>query len=206
MPKVRHQHSPHRAKLLVLGLLVSLSNQVLKAKVLLAPCLCGWSLGAGGKDDLIFLWAHPSVVCGHFSSSLYFGKTRAEKTHKARKHFRRVTDIELQDKDEFLFSAYEDNGPRYVHAMGELLSDKTKLKEAIEKLPKQGDESGPLYMGVGVGTTDIPPTVMRERWFGIRALLQNNVIQRKDDSWEEDAHVVQTILEFERFLTIITWR
>ena len=44
---------------------------------------------------------------------------------------------------------------------------------------------------------------MREREFGVRALLQNNVILLKDDSWEEDAQVVQTILDFDRFLVII---
>ena len=134
------------------------------------------------------------------------GKLTRRKRTKHVKHFRKVTDIELRDKDEFLFSEYENNGPRYVHAMGQLLSDRTKLKEAIDELPEQDDESEPLYTGVGVGTTDIPPAVMRDREFGVRALLQNNVIQRKDDSWEEDSHVVQTILEFDRFLTIIKWR
>ena len=44
---------------------------------------------------------------------------------------------------------------------------------------------------------------MREREFGVRALLQHNVILLKDNSWEEDAHIVQTILEFDRFLAII---
>ena len=48
--------------------------------------------------------------------------------------------------------------------------------------PEQCDESESLYTGVGVGTTDIPPIVMREREFGVRALLQNNVILLKDDS------------------------
>ncbi|MXZ10999.1 MAG: hypothetical protein F4Y79_16335 [Gemmatimonadetes bacterium] len=131
------------------------------------------------------------------------GKFTRRKRKKHVKLFRRLTDIELQDKDEFLFSAYEDNGPHYIHAMEQLLSDKTKLKEAIDELPEQGDESESLYRSVGVGTTDIPPSVMREREFGIRALLQNNVIQQKDDSWEEDAHVVQAILAFDQFLVII---
>ena len=131
------------------------------------------------------------------------GKFTRRKRKKHVKHFRRVTDIELQDKDEFLFSAYEDNGPHYIHAMVQLLSDKTKLKEAIDELPEQGDESESLYRNVGVGTTDIPPSVMLERGFGVRALLKNNVIQQKNDSWEEDAHVVQTILDFDRFLVII---
>ena len=129
-------------------------------------------------------------------------KFTRKKRKKHVKLFRRVTNIELQDKDEFLFSAYEDNGPHYIHAMVQLLSDKTKLKEAIDELPEQGDESESLYRSVGVGTTDIPPSVMREREFGIRALLQNNVIQQKDDSWEEDTHVVQTILAFDEFLVI----
>ena len=125
--------------------------------------------------------------------------TRKKRT-KHVKHFRRVTDIELQDKDEFLFSVYEDKGPDYIHAMGQLLSDKTKLKEAIDELTEQGDESESLYRSVG--TADIPPSVMLQRGFVVRALLKNNVIQQKEDSWEEDAHVVQTILEFERFLVI----
>ena len=131
------------------------------------------------------------------------GKFTQRKRKKHVKHFRRVTNIELQDKDEFLFSAYEDNGFDYVHAMGQLLSDKTKLKEAIDELPEQGDGSESLHRSVGVGTTDIPPIVMRERGFGVRALLQNNVIQRKNDSWKEDAHIVQTILDFDQFLVII---
>ena len=131
------------------------------------------------------------------------GKFTRRKRKKHVKLFRRLTNIELQDKDEFLFSAYEDNGPHYIHAMEQLLSDKTKLKEAIDELPEQGDESESLYRSVGVGTTDIPPSVMREREFGIRALLQNNVIQQKGDSWEEDAHIVQTILAFDQCLVII---
>ena len=130
------------------------------------------------------------------------GKFTRRKRAKHVKHFRRITDIELQDKDEFLFSAYEGNGFDYVQAMGQLLSDKTKLKEAIDELPEQGDESESLNMGVG--TTDIPPIVMLQPGFVVRALRKNKVIKKNDDdSWEEDAHIVQTILEFERFLTII---
>ena len=53
-----------------------------------------------------------------------------------------------------------------------------------------------------VGTTDIRPKVVLQRVSNVRVLLQNNVIKQKDDSWESDAHVVQTILEFERFLVI----
>ena len=128
------------------------------------------------------------------------GKFTRRKRAKHVKHFRSITNIELQGKDEFLFSGYENNGPDYVHAMGQLLSDKTKLKEAIDELSEQGDESESLYRSVG--TTDIPPSVMLEREFGVRALLKNNVIQEKDDSWEEDTHVVQTILDFDRFLVI----
>ena len=118
-------------------------------------------------------------------------KLTQRKRKKHVKHFRRVTDIELQDKDEFLFSAYEDNGFDYVQAMGQLLSDKTKLKEVIDELPEQGDESESFYIDVGIRVSDV------------RALLQNNIIKEKDDSWEEDAHVVQTILDFNRFLVII---
>ena len=126
--------------------------------------------------------------------------TRTRRTKHIR-HFRKVTDIELQDKDEFLFSAYENNGRYYVKALTELLSDKNELKKAIDELGELGEESKQFH--VGVGTTDIPPIVMREQAFGVRALLQNNVIQQTGDSWEEDAHVVHTILEFERFLRII---
>ncbi len=126
-----------------------------------------------------------------FSVDFVSEKLTRRKRKKHVKHFRRVTDIELQDKDEFLFSAYEDNGFDYVQAMGQLLSDKTKLKEVIDELPEQGDESESFYIDVGIRVSDV------------RALLQNNIIKEKDDSWEEDAHVVQTILEFERFLVII---
>lgn len=119
------------------------------------------------------------------------------------RHFRKVTDIELQDKDEFLFCAYENNGRYYVQALTELLSDKNELKKAIDELGQLGEESEQFY--VGVGATDIHPMVMREQRFpfGVRALLKNNVIRQKGDSLEEDAHVVHTILEFERFLRII---
>ena len=37
------------------------------------------------RADCIFLWAYPFVNCCHFSSSLCFGKTHADKTHKAQK-------------------------------------------------------------------------------------------------------------------------
>ena len=133
-----------------------------------------------------------------FSVDFVSEKLTRRKRKKHVKRFRRATDIELQDKDEFLFSAYEDNGFDYVHAMGQLLSDKTKLKEVIDGLPRQSGVSESFYMDVG--TTDIRPKVMLQRVSDVSALLQNNVIQRKNDSWEVDAHVVQTILEFERFL------
>ena len=134
------------------------------------------------------------------SVDFFSGKLTRRKRKKHVKHFRKVTDIALQDKDEFLFTEYEDNGPHNVHAMGRLLSDKTKLKEAIDELSEQGDESEQLF-NMRVDTTDIP--VMLPREIGVDALLQHNVIQRKDDSWEEDVHLVQTVLEFDRFLAII---
>ena len=129
------------------------------------------------------------------------GKLTRRKRVKHVKHFRRVSEIELLDKDEFLFSVYEDFGYHYVYAMGQLLSSKTKLQETFDKLSEQNDVSDQLYMGVG--TPDAPPTIMLGQERGIHALLQNNVIQRKGDTWEQDEHVVQTILEFYRFLTII---
>ena len=147
---------------------------------------------------LYFLGLTLLLLATIFSVEFISEKLTRRKRKKHVKHFRRVTVIELRDKDEFLFSAYEDNGFDYVHAMGQLLSDKTKLKEVIDGLPRQSDVSESFYMDVG--TTDIRPKVMLQRVSDVRALLQNNVIQRKDDSWEVDAHVVQTILEFERFL------
>ena len=155
-----------------------------------AARLISYSLGL-----ILLLFAVISLV--DFISEKLTGRKR--KKHV--KHFRRVTDIELQNKDGFLFSAYEDNGPDYVHAMGQLLSDKTKLKEAIDELPEQSDESESLQ--TSVRTVNIPPRIMLQRGFGVRELLKNNVIQRKDDSWEEDAHIVQTILDFDQFLAII---
>ena len=136
------------------------------------------------------------------SPVVYFsGKFTRRRRRKHIRHFRKVTDIELQDKDEFLFSAYENNGRYYLQGLTELLSDKNELKEAIDELGELGEESKQFH--VGVGATDIPPMDMREQAFGVRALLQNNVIHQTGDSWEEDAHVVHTILEFERFLRIV---
>ena len=129
------------------------------------------------------------------------GKLTRRKRAKHIKHFRRVTETELQDKDEFLFTAYEDHGYYYVHAMGQLLSSESKLKKTLDELPEQSDVSEQVYMGMG--TTDVPSTIVLKSGPGIHALLQNNVIQRNGDAWEQDSHVVQTILEFDQFLAII---
>lgn len=161
-------------------------------------------VGVQAARMVIYFFGLILLVVAVISPVVYFsGILTRTRRRKHIRHFRKVTEIELQDKDEFLFSAYENIGRYYVQALTELLSDKNELKEAIDELGELGDESEQFHMDVGA--TDIPPMVMRKQAFpfGVRALLKNNVIQQKGDSLEEDAHVVHTILEFERFLRII---
>ena len=129
------------------------------------------------------------------------GKFTRRKRAKHIKHFRRVTGIELQDKDEFIFSEYMDNGHRHVKAMSSLLTNKTKLKEVLDELPDKGVESKNRNSGVSV--PDIPLHFPLSPEIVVHALMRKNVIQRKGDSWEEDSHTVETIIEFDRFLSII---
>ena len=166
-------------------------NLVFSGSVLVqAARLFSYSLGL-----VLLLFAVISPVV--FAS----GKLTQRKRAKHIKHFRKVAKTELQDKDEFLFTAYRDHGYYYVHALGQLLSSETKLKEALDELPEHIDETEQLYMDVD--TNDVRSKVMLGLGSDVHALLQNNVIQRNGDTWEQDTHVVQTILEFDRFLAII---
>lgn len=129
------------------------------------------------------------------------GKFTRRKRAKHIKHFKRVTDIELEDKDEFIFSEYMDNGHHYVKAMSRILSNKTKLKDVMDELPEKGVVSENHHEGVNI--SDIPLHYPISPELVVYVLLQKNVIQRNGDSWEEDAHVVETIIEFNKFLSII---
>lgn len=119
------------------------------------------------------------------------------------REFKESTKLDLSEQDEYIFGRYVEKDIRYLRMLSHFVADPQKLHERVVAHEERAETGVQDVVSLDSEVVVVEGELHRLSYRGpVQDMKRSGFIIKRDDKWEAQAHMKNTLQEFLRFLEV----